>query len=110
VVKLALYVPLRPKPGKEQEIADFLCSALPLVNAEPGRISWFALREDSTQFAMYGTYRKDAPGEEHLEGKITKVLLEKAKAGELFVGKPEIREIRILSLKQLPPNLHYLAL
>ena len=32
--KLALYVPLEAKPGKEKEVADFLKSALPLVNAE----------------------------------------------------------------------------
>ena len=36
MTKLALYVPLQAKPGKEKEVADFLRSALPLVNAEPG--------------------------------------------------------------------------
>ena len=38
MTKLALYVPLQAKPGKEKEVADFLRSALPLVNAEPGTI------------------------------------------------------------------------
>ena len=33
------------KPGKENELADFLRSAVPLVNAEPGTISWFAIQE-----------------------------------------------------------------
>src|SRR3954462_8366813 len=42
MTKLALYVPLQAKPGKEKEVADFLRSALPLVTAEPGTISWFA--------------------------------------------------------------------
>ena len=28
--KLALYVPLKAKPGKERDVADFLTSALPL--------------------------------------------------------------------------------
>jgi hypothetical protein len=42
VSKLALYVPLQAKPGKEEEIADFLRSALPFVNDEPGTVSWFA--------------------------------------------------------------------
>ena len=40
--KFALYVPLEAKPGKEKEVADFLRSAVPLVNAEVGTISWFA--------------------------------------------------------------------
>ena len=30
--KYALYVPLEAKPGKEKEVADFLRSAVPLVN------------------------------------------------------------------------------
>ena len=36
--KFALYVPLEAKPGKEKEVADFLRSAVPLVNAEAGTI------------------------------------------------------------------------
>jgi quinol monooxygenase YgiN len=39
MTKFALYVPLEAKPGKEKEVADFLRSAVPLVNAEPGTIS-----------------------------------------------------------------------
>jgi len=42
--KLALYVPLEAKPGKEKEVAEFLKSALPLVDAEPGTVSWFAIQ------------------------------------------------------------------
>ena len=38
MTKFALYVPLQAKPGKEKEVADFLRSALPLVNAEAGTI------------------------------------------------------------------------
>ena len=34
--KFALYVPLEAKPGKEKEVADFLRSAVPLVDAEAG--------------------------------------------------------------------------
>ena len=44
MTKFALYVPLQAKPGKEKEVADFLRSAVPLVNAEMGTISWFAIR------------------------------------------------------------------
>ena len=43
MAKFALYVPLEAKPGKEAEVSEFLRSALPLVEAEPGTISWFAI-------------------------------------------------------------------
>ena len=50
MAKYALYVPLEAKPGKEKDVSDFLRSALPLVNAEPGTISWFAIQ--SLRFKM----------------------------------------------------------
>ena len=37
--KVALYVPLEAKPGKEKELAEFLKSALPLVDDEPVTVS-----------------------------------------------------------------------
>jgi len=43
MTKFALYVPLQAKPGKEKEVSDFLRSAVPLVNAEAGTVSWFAI-------------------------------------------------------------------
>jgi quinol monooxygenase YgiN len=104
VTKLALYIPLQVNPGKEEDVADFLCSALPLVNAEPGTMSWFAVQEGSSQFAIFGTYKDEAKRDTHLNGEIAAALaaalMEKVNAGELFVGMPEIREIRILSHKQ----------
>ena len=51
--KVALYVPLEAKPGKEKEVADFLKSALPLVNAEPGTVTWFAIQEGPSSFAIF---------------------------------------------------------
>ena len=45
MTKFALYVSLQAKPGKEKEVADFLRSAVPLVNAEPGTIAWFAIKK-----------------------------------------------------------------
>jgi hypothetical protein len=39
----ALYVPLQAKPGKEADVAEFLKSALPLVEEEPGTLTWFRM-------------------------------------------------------------------
>jgi hypothetical protein len=33
------------------EVADFLQSAVPLVNDEPGTVSWFAIQEGQSSFA-----------------------------------------------------------
>ena len=47
MTKFALYVPLHARPVKEKDVEDFLRSAVPLVNAEPDTISWFAIQEGS---------------------------------------------------------------
>ena len=67
--KYAPYVPLEAKPGKEKEVADFLRSAVPLVNAEVGTISWFAIQEGPSRFAIFDTFDDDAGRNAHLNGK-----------------------------------------
>jgi quinol monooxygenase YgiN len=99
VTKFALYVPLQAKPGKENELADFLRSAVPLVNAEPGTISWFAIQEGPSRFAIFDTFDDESGREAHLNGKVAAALMEKAKAGDLFVGTPEIHKLGILADK-----------
>jgi quinol monooxygenase YgiN len=85
--KFALYVPLEAKPGKEKEVADFLRSAVPLVNAEPGTISWFAIQMGPSSYAIFDTFDTEAGRDAHLKGKVAAALTEKAKSGDLF-SKP----------------------
>src|ERR1700751_5881055 len=99
ITKFALYVPLQAKPGKEKEVADFLRSAVPLVNAEPGTISWFAIQEGPSRFAIFDTFDDEAGREAHLNGKVAAALMEKAKAGDLFAKAPEIFKLEILADK-----------
>jgi quinol monooxygenase YgiN len=99
MTKYALYVPIRAKPGKEKEVADFLRSAVPLVNSEAGAISWFAIQEGPSSFAIFDTFDDEAGREAHLNGKVAAALMEKAKAGELFANTPEIHKLEILADK-----------
>jgi quinol monooxygenase YgiN len=95
--KFALYVPLEAKPGKEKEVAEFLKSALPLANAEPGTVTWFAIQEGPTSFAIFDTFDDEAGREAHLKGKIAAALI--AKAGELLAKPPSIHKLGILADK-----------
>lgn len=97
--KYALYVPLEARPGKEKELADFLRSALPLVNEEPGTISWFAIQEGPSKFAIFDTFDDDNGRDAHLNGAVAKALMEKVQAGDLFAKTPEIFKIDILASK-----------
>src|SRR6201984_948686 len=103
MAKFGLYVPLQAKPGKEKEVADFLRSAVPLVNAEPGTIAWFGIQEGPSSFSIFDTFDDEAGRNAHLNGKVAAALMEKARAGDLFAKAPEIPRIDILGDK-LPPQ------
>jgi quinol monooxygenase YgiN len=96
MTKLALYVQLEAKPGKEKQIEEFLRSAVPLVNAEPGTISWFAIKEGPSTFSIFDTFDNEAGRDAHLNGKVAAAL---AKAGDLFAKTPQIHKIEILADK-----------
>src|SRR5215467_6275253 len=99
MTKYALYVPLEAKPGKEKEVADFLRSAVPLVNAEAGTVSWFAIQEGPSRFAIFDTFDDEAGRDAHLNGKVAAALMQKAKAGDLFAKNPEIYKLEIVADK-----------
>jgi quinol monooxygenase YgiN len=95
--RFALYVPLEAKPGKEKEVAEFLKSALPMANAEPGTVNWFAIQEGPSSFAIFDTFDDEAGREAHLNGKIAAELM--AKAGELLAKPPAIHRLGIMADK-----------
>lgn len=83
MVKFGILATLEAKIGKEHEVAAFLKSALPLVESEPGTVSWFANDEVG----------RDA----HLAGEVAKALI--AKAPELFSQPPKIGKVDVLAAK-----------
>ncbi len=97
MVKVALYVRLEAKPGKEQEIEQFLASALPLVNQESGTTAWFALKMGPKTFGIFDAFADEAGRKAHLSGKVAAALMEKA--DDLFSEKPSIEKIDVLAAK-----------
>ena len=97
MVKLALLVRAEAKPGKEEEVAAFLRSALPLAEAEPGTISWFAFRIGPSTFGIFDTFNDEAGRQAHLSGKIAAALM--AKAPELLAKPPVIEKLDLLAGK-----------
>jgi quinol monooxygenase YgiN len=98
MVKYALYVRLQAKPGKEKEVAAFLKSALPLVEAEPGTRAWFALHEDSAgAYSIFDVFDDEAGRDAHLTGEVAKALF--AKADELLAEAPQVHKVEVLAGK-----------
>jgi quinol monooxygenase YgiN len=97
LVKVALLARLVAKPGKEEEVASFLKSALPLAQAELATIVWFALRLSKTEFGIFDAFPDDAGRKAHLNGPIASALM--AKAGELLAEPPKIEQVDLLAVK-----------
>jgi len=94
---LALLAHFEAKPGKEQQVADFLTSALTLAEAESGTIRWYALQIGPSTFGIFDTFTDDAGRDAHLSGEIAKALM--ASADELLVSAPVIDKVKILAFK-----------
>ena len=97
MVKFALYVPLEAKPGKEEEVASFLRSALALVNEEAGTIAWFAIKMGHGSFGIFDAFPDESARDAHLSGKVAAALM--ARADELFAKAPQINKVDILAAK-----------
>ena len=70
MVHVALLARLEAKPGKEDEVAALLKSALPLANAEPATTVWFALKLGPTTFGIFDAFPDDAGRQAHPAGQI----------------------------------------
>ena len=96
-MKLALFARLEAKPGKEQEVADFLRQGLALAHQEATTLMWFALRLGPTTFAIFDAFRDDTGRETHLNGPIAKALM--AQAPSLLAAPPVIERMDVLGAK-----------
>ena len=97
MVKVALFVRLEAKPGKEKEVENFLVSGLPIVNEEPATTAWFGIRLGPSTFGIFDACPDEAGRQAHLSGKVAAALMEKA--GELFSEPPSIENVDVLAAK-----------
>ena len=97
MVKYALLARLEAKPGKEQEVAEFIKSALPLAQQETETISWYALQIGPSTFGIFDTFENEDGRNAHLGGQIAAALM--AKAPELLAIAPVIEKVDLLAAK-----------
>ena len=95
--KFALLAQVQAKPGQEQVVEEFLKSALPLAQAEPGTIRWYAFKTGPDTFGIFDTFADEAARDAHLNGAIAKALM--ANADALLAVPPKIEKLEILVTK-----------
>lgn len=95
--KVGVLARIVAKPGKEQAVADFLTSALPLATAEPDTVTWYAIQIDSQTFGIFDTFPHLEGRQAHLSGPIATALM--ANADELLAEAPDIKMVTVLAAK-----------
>jgi quinol monooxygenase YgiN len=97
MVKVALWVRLEAKPGKEEEVESFLKGGLAIVQEEPATTAWFAIRLGPSTFGIFDAFPDEAGRQAHLTGRVAAALM--AKAPELLAQPPSIEKIDVLAAK-----------
>jgi quinol monooxygenase YgiN len=93
----AFVAKLEAKPDKAEDVAALLAGALPLAEAEPGTINWYAARTSPTTFWIFDTFGTEDARQAHINGQIAAALM--AKADELLAAPPEILPADVLASK-----------
>lgn len=97
MLKVALFVRLEARAGKEEEVARFLEAGLAMANQETTTPLWFALRLTPSTFGIFDAFADETGRQAHLSGPIAQALM--AKAPDLFAKPPAIEKIEVLGAK-----------
>jgi quinol monooxygenase YgiN len=97
MVTVGLLATLSAKSGKEDDLASFLESALPLAQAEDDTIAWFAIKIDSATYGISMCSPDPRGRQAHLDGPIAAALMDQA--DDLLSSPPEIKPIDVLAAK-----------
>jgi quinol monooxygenase YgiN len=88
---------IEAKPEKAEDVAALLTGALPLAQAEPGTVNWYAARTSPTTFWIFDTFADEDARQAHINGEIAAALM--ANADALLSAPPEILSADVLAAK-----------
>jgi quinol monooxygenase YgiN len=97
MITKGLLVRLEVKSGLDEQVENFLTSALPLVQQEPATTAWFAIRFGHSEYGIFDVFPDDAGRDAHLSGAVAKALMENAPT--LLSAPPKIQKLDILAYK-----------
>lgn len=97
MITIGVLVRLAARPGRELELEQFLRSALPLVESEPGTTVWFALKFGPCSFGIFDAFPDETARQSHLAGAVAAALM--ARAADLLAAPPDIEYVDTFSSK-----------
>lgn len=88
---------LEAKPGKGDELGDFLTRGRELAVAEDGTVTWYAFKISDTTYGIFDTFEGEDGRQAHLKGQIPAAL---GQVGpDLLASDPDIKTIDVIAVK-----------
>lgn len=97
MITKGLLVRLEAKSDMDEQVKNFLISALPLVQQEPATTAWFAIHFGGSEYGIFDVFPDDAGRDAHLSGAVAKALM--ANAATLLSAPPKIQKVDVLAYK-----------
>lgn len=97
MARQALWVMLKARPGKEEEIEAFLSQGAQMAGNEPETVTWYGVKMGPGVYGVLDTFNDEAGRDAHMNGEIAKALM--ARAPELFSNDLRIERMEILAAK-----------
>jgi quinol monooxygenase YgiN len=96
-VTLGLLARLEAKPGKGDELGDFLRQGRELAAQEEGTVTWYAFKLSDTTYGIFDTFESEDGRQAHLNGQIPAALGQVA--SDLLAADPDIRPVDVIATK-----------
>lgn len=88
---------LEAKPGKGDELGDFLKRGRELAVAEDGTVTWYAFKISDTTYGIFDTFEGEEGRQAHLNGQIPAAL---GQVGpDLLATDPDIKTVDVIAVK-----------
>jgi quinol monooxygenase YgiN len=97
MAKHAIWVMLKAKPGKEEDVEEFLKQGAAMSLEEPRTVSWYGVKIAPGMYGVFDTFNDEEGRDAHLSGEIAKALMANAK--EFFSNELKIEKMEILADK-----------
>lgn len=91
----AIFATLVAKKGRETDVENFLRSAKPLIENEPGTKTWYAVKLSTSIYGIFDTFDDEQGRQIHVHGKVAEAL--KAQAPDLFSETPVLESFDIIA-------------
>lgn len=88
---------LGAKPGKGDELGDFLKQGRELAVPEGGTVTWYAFKISDTTYGIFDTFEGEEGRQAHLNGQIPAAL---GQVGpDLLATDPDIKTVDVIGVK-----------